>query len=60
MRKKIYYAPFKHESFGEEEIKAVEKSLRDGWLGGFGPYTTEFEQKISGYFGKKQLIKQLL
>lgn len=53
MRKKIYYAPFKHESFGEEEIKAVEKSLRDGWLGGFGPYTTEFEQKISGYFGKK-------
>ena len=53
MRKKIYYAPFKHESFGEEEIKAVEKSLRDGWLGGFGPYSIEFEDKISKYFGKK-------
>ena len=53
MRKKIYYAPFKHESFGEEEIKAVEKSLRDGWLGGFGPYSMEFEDKISKYFGKK-------
>ena len=53
MRKKIYYAPFKHESFGEEEIKAVEKSLRDGWLGGLGPYSIEFEDKISKYFGKK-------
>ncbi len=53
MRKKIYYAPFKHESFGDEEIKAVEKSLKDGWLGGFGPYSVEFENKISTYFGKK-------
>jgi len=53
MRNKIYYAPFKHESFGEEEIKAVEQSLKDGWLGGFGPYSIEFENKISKYFGKK-------
>lgn len=53
MRKKIYYAPFKHESFGHEEIKAVEKSLKDGWLGGFGPYSSEFERKISTYFGKR-------
>jgi hypothetical protein len=37
MRKKVWYAPYKFESFGEAEIKAVEESLRDGWLAGFGP-----------------------
>ena len=53
MRKKVWYAPYKHESFGEAEIKAVEQSLRDGWLAGFGPRTVEFEQKIAREFGKK-------
>ena len=52
-RKKVWYAPHKFESYGEEEIQAVEKALRDGWLAGFGPYTTEFEQKIAKEFGKK-------
>ena len=52
-RKKVWYAPYKFESYGEAEIKAVEESLRDGWLAGFGPRTTEFEQKISKEFGKK-------
>ena len=42
MRKKVWYAPYKFESYGEEEIKAVEKALRDGWLAGFGPYTIKF------------------
>ena len=53
MRKKVWYAPYKFESYGEEEIKAVEKALRDGWLAGFGPYTVEFEEKIANEFGKK-------
>jgi CDP-6-deoxy-D-xylo-4-hexulose-3-dehydrase len=53
MRKKVWYAPYKHESFGEAEIKAVEQSLRDGWLAGFGPRTIEFEEKISREFSKK-------
>jgi len=53
MRKKVWYAPYKFESYGEEEIKAVEKALRDGWLAGFGPYTVEFEEKIAKEFGKK-------
>ena len=52
-RKKVWYAPYKFESYGEAEIKAVEESLRDGWLAGFGPRTTEFEQKIAKEFGKK-------
>ena len=53
MRRKVWYAPHKHESFGEAEIKAVEQSLRDGWLAGFGPKSIEFEQKIAREFGKK-------
>lgn len=51
--KKIWYAPHKFESYGEEEIQAVIESLRDGWLAGFGPRTVEFEEKIAETFGKK-------
>lgn len=51
--KKIWYAPYKFESYGEEEIQAVIESLRDGWLAGFGPRTVEFEEKIAKEFGKK-------
>ena len=51
--KKVWYAPNKFESYGEEEIKAVEKSLRSGWLGGQGPKSIEFEKKIAKRFGKK-------
>jgi len=51
--KKIWYAPNGFEAYGEEEIKAVEECLRDGWLAGFGKRTLEFEDKISTYFGKK-------
>ena len=51
--KKIWYAPYKFESYGEEEIKAVEESLRSGWLGGQGPKSIEFEEAIAKRFGKK-------
>jgi len=51
--KKIWYAPNKFEAYGEEEIKAVEECLKDGWLAGFGPLTVEFEEKIAKQFGKK-------
>ena len=51
--KKVWYAPNKLEAYGEEEIKAVEQSLRDGWLVGFGPRSVEFEEKIAKEFGKK-------
>jgi CDP-6-deoxy-D-xylo-4-hexulose-3-dehydrase len=53
MRKKVWYAPYKFESYGKEEIKAVVESLEDGWLAGFGPRTVEFEEKIAQEFGKK-------
>ena len=51
--KKIWYAPYQFESYGEEEIRAVEKSLRSGWLGGQGPKSQEFEKVIARCFGKK-------
>lgn len=51
--RKVWYAPNKFESYGEEEIKAVEQCLRDGWLAGFGPRSVEFEEKIAKRFGKK-------
>jgi CDP-6-deoxy-D-xylo-4-hexulose-3-dehydrase len=51
--KKVWYAPNKFESYGEEEIKAVEECLRSGWLAGFGPKSIEFEEKIAKHFGKK-------
>jgi len=51
--KKVWYAPYKFESYGEEEIKAVEESLRSGWLGGQGPKSIEFEEEIAKRFGKK-------
>ena len=51
--RKVWYAPNKFESYGEEEIKAVEECLRDGWLAGFGPRSIEFEEKIAKRFGKK-------
>ena len=52
-RKKVWYAPNKFESYGEEEIKAVEECLRDGWIAGFGPRSVEFENRVAEYFGKK-------
>ena len=51
--KKVWYAPYKFQSYGEEEIKAVEESLRSGWLGGQGPKSIEFEKAIAKRFGKK-------
>lgn len=50
--KKVWYAPYKFEAYGEEEIQEVVQCLRDGWLAP-GPRTEEFEKKVSSIFGKK-------
>jgi len=50
MVKKIWYAPNRFESYGEEEIKAVEECLRDGWLAGFGKRTIKFEERVAKLF----------
>ena len=51
--KKVWYAPNKFESYGEQEIQAVVECLRSGWLAGFGPKSIEFEERVAKYFGKK-------
>tara|TARA_R110000824_G_scaffold128568_4_gene289576 strand:- start:78004 stop:79149 length:1146 start_codon:yes stop_codon:yes gene_type:complete len=53
MGKKIWYAPNGFEAYGEEEIKAVEECLRDGWLAGFGKRSIQFEERVATMFGKK-------
>ena len=52
-KNKVWYAPNKFESYGQEEISAVVDCLNDGWLAGFGPKSIEFEERVSKYFGKK-------
>lgn len=51
--KKVWYAPYKFEAYGDEEINAVVSCLKDGWLGGQGPKSKEFEKEVSEIFGKK-------
>ncbi|CAF3000975.1 unnamed protein product, partial [Rotaria sp. Silwood2] len=51
-RKKIWYAPNKFESYGDEEIKAVETCLKQGWLAP-GPITEHFERELANIFGKQ-------
>lgn len=51
--KKIWYAPYKKQAYGQEEIDAVVNILNNGWLGGQGPASKEFESVISKIFGKK-------
>ena len=60
--KKVWYAPNKFESYGEEEIKAVESCLRDGWLAGFGPRSIEFERRLLNDLAKSMeyLLIQVL
>ena len=58
--KKIWYAPNGFEAYGDEEIKAVESCLKDGWLAGFGKRSLEFEEKISSYLTNKKIVHNIL
>ncbi|CAL1137588.1 unnamed protein product [Cladocopium goreaui] len=51
--RKVWYAPYKFEAYGEEEIEAVTAALRDGWLAP-GPRTDEFEAKVCELFGAQR------
>jgi CDP-6-deoxy-D-xylo-4-hexulose-3-dehydrase len=53
MSNKIYYAPHYFQAYNEDEIDAVNKCLKDGYLAGTGKYTIEFENKMAELFGKK-------
>lgn len=49
------YIPFHVPSIGEEEIAAVEKVLRSGWLT-TGPVALEFEKEFAQYIGCKYAL----
>src|ERR1700693_1207868 len=49
------YIPFHLPSIGEEEIAAVEKVLRSGWLT-TGPVAQEFEKEFARYVGCKHAL----
>merc|ERR1719327_134024 len=49
---KVWYAPYKHQAYGEEEMAEVNQCLRDGWLAP-GPRTDEFEARVAALFGKQ-------
>ncbi len=45
--RKVWYAPYKNEAYGTDEINAVIECLHDGWLAGFGPRTVLFEKRVA-------------
>ena len=49
------YLPFGRPDFGEEEIAAVTRVLRSGWIG-MGPETIAFEQELSDVIGAPQVV----
>ena len=49
--RKVWYAPYKFQAYGSEEIEAVTAALREGWLAP-GPRAQEFEAKVSKLFGR--------
>lgn len=53
MDKKIWYAPNGFEAYGDDEINACVKCLKEGWLAGNGKYTAQFESEVASFFGKK-------
>lgn len=53
MNKKIWYAPNGFQAYGDSEIDACLQCLKDGWLAGNGKYTTQFENEVASFFGKK-------
>jgi dTDP-4-amino-4,6-dideoxygalactose transaminase len=49
------YLPFGQPHFGDEEIAAVTRVLRSGWVG-LGPETIAFEEELAGSFGAPHVV----
>ena len=48
----VWYAPNTTDAYGEEEIKAVTRALKNGWLTP-GKVTEKFENRVARLYGKK-------
>jgi perosamine synthetase len=49
------YLPFGRPSFGPEEIEAVARVLRSGWVGS-GPETRAFEEELADFLGASHVV----
>ncbi len=49
------YLPFGKPDFGDEEIAAVTRVLRSGWVG-MGPETIAFERELADYLGVPHVV----
>lgn len=49
------FIPFGRPSFGEDEIEAVTRVLRNGWVG-MGPETLAFERELAGFMGAPHVV----
>src|SRR5574337_1012472 len=49
------YLPFGKPNFSDEEITAVSRVLRSGWVG-MGPETIAFERELAGYLGAPHVV----
>ena len=49
------YLPFGRPDFGAEEIEAVTRVMRSGWVG-MGPETIAFENELAGFMGASEVV----
>lgn len=49
------YLPFGRPNFSEEEIEAVSRVMRSGWIG-MGPETIAFEQELAQFTGAEHIV----
>jgi dTDP-4-amino-4,6-dideoxygalactose transaminase len=55
MTPRTEYLPFGRPNFGEEEIEAVSRVIRSGWIG-MGPETITFEQELAAATGAPHVV----
>jgi len=55
MTRRDTYLPFGKPDFGEEEIEAVTRVLRSGWVG-MGPETVAFERELAAFVGAEHVV----
>jgi dTDP-4-amino-4,6-dideoxygalactose transaminase len=55
MTRRQTYLPFGQPNFSEQEIEAVARVIRSGWVG-MGPETIAFEEELARFIGAPQVV----